>query len=403
VSSRRFLVLLVAALVVIACAFWLASQRHLPRDSGYGALVLPGLSAKLDSVTGVRLVGAGGKPLVTIERRDGRYRVLERDGYPADAGRLRTLLLGLTGLKVHEPKTADPARYAVLGVEDPKSADAKSVLVEVTGPTPPVSLIVGHPASSGDAVYVRSPSATQAQEAGPSFTLERDPKNWLDKDILSVAADRMKEVDVTRADGPAWKAVREHSGDVQLTVPGLPKGKSLSSPAAPNPVVGALANLEADDVRPAAGVTPPAATHQTVYRTFDGLTVTIRGWGDGDDRWISIQAEGSPVAPVAEAAPASGPTAGAAASATPAPSTTPAAATPPAGAPAATSAAPAGNASAAAAPSKPDAAQEAAAINERTRGWLYRIASYRYDDLFRARDALLKSDTPPKPAKPAKK
>jgi hypothetical protein len=393
VSGRRFLVLLVAALVVIAGAFWLASQRHLPRDTAYGTPVLPALSAKLDAVTGARITGAGNHVLVTIARRDARYRVLERFGYPADAGRMRTLLLALTGLKLHELKTADPARYAVLGVEDPKAADAKSVQVEITGPTPPVALIVGHPSTAGDALFVRLPNTAQALEAGPSFALEKDPKNWLDRAILDVAADRVKEVDVNRADGPAWKAVREHQGDVELRVPDLPKGRSLSSPGAPNPVVGALARLEADDVKPAAGVTPPPATHRVVYRSFDGLTVTIRGWGEGDDRWIAVEAEGMPVAAAAAADAAPAATAPAAA-----PAASPAAPAPPPQ-PAATGQ-PSGSSAPAAPPAakKPDVAQEAKEITERTRGWLYRVATYRYDDLFRARDALLKSEAPPKAA-----
>jgi Domain of unknown function (DUF4340) len=407
VSGRRFLGLLVAALVVIAGAFWLASQRHLPRDTAYGTPVLPALSTKLDAITGARIIGAGNHVLVTIERRDGRYRVLERSGYPADAGRMRTLLLALTGLKLHELKTADPARYAVLGVEDPKGADAKSVQVELTGPTPPVSLIVGHPSTAGDALFVRLPAAAQAMEAGPSFTVEKDPKNWLDRAILDVAADRVNEVDVTRADGPPWRAIREHQGDVELKVPDVPKGRSLSSPAAPNPVVAALARLEADDVKPAAGVTPPAAAHRVVYRTFDGLTVTVRGWGEGDDRWIAVEAEGTPVADAASAggaAPASAPAA-----------SPPAASTAPAPAAAASNSATASGASGSSAPpavpaaKKPDARQEAQEITERTRGWLYKVATYRYDDLFRARDALLKSETPakastaPKTPKPPKK
>jgi hypothetical protein len=388
VSGRRFLVLLIAALLVIAGAFWLASQRHLARDTAYGTPVLPALSAKLDAVTGARITGAGNHVLVTIERRDGRYRVMERSGYPADASRFRTLLLGLTGLKLHELKTADPARYAVLGVEDPKGSDAKSVQVELSGPTPPVALIVGHPSTSGDSLFVRLPAATQAMEAGPSFTVEKDPKNWLDRAILDVAADRVKEVDVSRSDSPAWKAVREHPGDVELKVPDLPKGRSLSSPSAPNPVVGALAHLEADDVKPAAGVSPPAASHRVVYRTFDGLTVTIRGWGEGDERWIAVEAEGTPVAAPAGAAVAAPP------------ATTPAAAP----APGPPNAAPkpdatgAQSASSTPAAQKPDVRQQAQDITERTRGWLYRVATYRYDDLFRARDALLKSDAKAAPA-----
>jgi hypothetical protein len=389
VSSRRFLVLLIAALVVIAGAFWLASQRHLPRDTAYGTPVLPGLSSKLDAVTGVRIVGAGNHALVTIERRDARYRVMERSGYPADASRMRTLLLGLTGLKLRELKTADPARFAVLGVEDPKAADAKSVQVDLTGPTPPVALIVGHPSTAGDALFVRLPNAAQAMEAGPSFPVEKDPKNWLDRAIMDVAADRIREVDVTRADGPAWKALRDRPGD-EFRVPDLPKGKLLSSAAAPNPVVAALARLEADDVKPAAGVTLPAAAHRVVYRSFDGLTVTIRGWGEGDERWIEVEAEGTPVAAAAGTAPPAN------APAPAAPSTAPA------NAPAAAGGAPSGSGAPGTAPAakKPDVAQEAQSITERTRGWLYRIATYRYDDLFRARDALLKGETPPKASTP---
>jgi hypothetical protein len=334
-TARRFLALLAVAVLVILVAVALERSRHRERRAEAGRAVLPALRAELNAVQRLKLIGAGEHALVTVENRDGRWRVAERDGFPADSARVRQLLIALADLKVHEVKTADPNRYAVLGVEEPTAPEAKSVRVELDGPASALALVVGRHAP-GDAVFVRVPGQGAALEAGPAFALDKEPREWLARAVLDVAPERVRDI-AEQGPGGTWHAQREKPG-AALLLADAPKGSQAPAEAILSAVGGALRGLEADDVRRA---TPSEGANVTraVFRTFDGLRVELRGRREAEERWVNVNAQidEEPNAQPSDAARA-----------------------------------------------------EAARYQEFTRSFEFRLPAYRYDDLFMARDRLLK-------------
>src|SRR5882757_9016841 len=97
-SARRVLALLIAGLALVAVAMWIASQRH------------------VNAVTELVLRKADGTH-TTLKRDGAGWSVGER-GWPADAGKVRKLLLDLGALNIVEEKTRLPANYPQLGVQD---------------------------------------------------------------------------------------------------------------------------------------------------------------------------------------------------------------------------------------------------------------------------------------------
>jgi hypothetical protein len=346
-SPMRLFVLLALALAVTGGAFWLSSQRTLKRDPDYGTPVLPGLAAELDAVTSLRLVGAGSQTLVTLERRDGHWVVAEA-GYPADPARVRRLLVALGELHVLEPKTEDPARYPALAVEDVEDAKAQSLRLEVRGLREPIALLVGH-AASGQGAYVRVPGHRQALEARPALDVARAPRDWLARTVVDLAPARVQSVEVERSDAPAWRAVKATRDAAHFDVPGLPKGRELSSLGAADPAGNALGNLEFDEVRHAEPATGHARPERAVVRCFDGLVVTLEGRVEGEARWITLAASVD-AALAAQFPPAAGQ----------------------------------------AAPGAEQVRAEADPLGATTRGWQYRVPAYRFDAIFRKRDELLR-------------
>ncbi|MBS0394977.1 MAG: DUF4340 domain-containing protein [Proteobacteria bacterium] len=345
-SPRRLALLLALALAVTGGAFWLSSQRTLPRDPDYGTPVLAGLAGRLDAVDEVRVVGAGAQVLVTLKRIDGRWQVVE-SGYPADVARVRRLLIALGDLHVVEAKTDVAERYAALGVEDVEGAKAQSVRIELRGLPEPVALLVGH-ASAGQGAYVRVPGQRQALEARPGIDVARTPRDWLQRTIVDVAPERVQAVEVARSDGPAWRALKKARDSAHFDVPDLPKGRELVSLGAADPAGGALGNLEFDELRRAPEAAP-AHPDRAVVRTFDGLVVMLTGHADGEARWLTVAAAFD-----ADAAAHFPPAAGQAA------------------------------------PGAEQVRAEADRITALTHGWEYRVPPYRFDAIFRKRDELLR-------------
>jgi Domain of unknown function (DUF4340) len=346
-SRQRLVVLLVLALAVTAGAIWLSSPRSAQRNPGHGTPVLPGLAARLDAVTSLRLVGAGSQPLVTLSRDDARWIVGEA-GYPADPVRVRRLLVALGELQVLEPKTDDPARYPALAVEDVEDPKAQSLRLELGGLAEPVALIVGH-AAAGRGAFVRVPGQRQALEARPALDVARAPRDWLARTIVDVAPARVQAVEVERSDAPAWRAVKAARDAAHFDVPGLPKGRELTSPGAADPAGNALGNLEFDEVRRAEPTPAHARPQRTLVRCFDGLIVTLEGRTDGEARWLTLAASFD-----AELAARFPPAAGQAA------------------------------------PGADQVRAEAERITATARGWEYKLPPYRFDAIFRKRDELLR-------------
>ncbi|MFO0450380.1 MAG: hypothetical protein ACK52I_17250 [Pseudomonadota bacterium] len=260
-TPRRFLVLLTGALAMIGLALWLSSQRHLPRDADFGAAALPGLAGQLDAVTGVRLVGPGNATLVSLAKTGDGWRV-EEAGYAADAGRVRGLLVALGELEVVEPKTAIAANYPVLGVEDVAAVSAGGVRIELQGLREPLALVVGR--SPGPrSTFVRRAHAAQALEVRPALEVPREPRAWLDRRVVDVAAERIASIEI---DG------ERHAPDA---VPGQS---------------GTLGNLEFDAVERASDFAATGAPRVATWRTREGLVLRFEGYDVGSDRWLALTA-----------------------------------------------------------------------------------------------------------------
>jgi hypothetical protein len=288
-TARRVAWLLGAGLVVIAFAIWLSSRRHLERATMAGDPVLPGLTQSVNTVTQLQLTKGDGTK-ATIQKSGDAWSVSERS-WPADVGKVRKLLLALGALNVVEEKTRLPANYPQLGVEDVTSPKASGTRVEVVTPTHTWALIVGK-SSSAKSGYVRVAGAEQSLLAAPLLSVDADPKSWLENALIDLPVERVKQVDVKPAQGPAFSAARAKKEDAHFTVTPLPKGHELSGPGAADAIPAALAALTLDDVHK--GTAPPDAhLVHSLFRGFDGLEVDVAGRKDGTRSLIAINAHGS--------------------------------------------------------------------------------------------------------------
>ncbi len=338
-SGRRVGVLLAAGVAVIAFAMWIASQRHLERATLTGDLVLPDLERNVNAVTEV-----------TLRRGDGTHATLRKDaagwsvgerGWPADSGRVRKLLLDLRALNIVEEKTRLPANYPQLGVEDVSSPKATGTRVEIVSPGRTWALIVGK-SSSAKSAYVRVATAPQSLLAAPLLTVDADPKGWLERTLIDLPGDRVREVEEKPAEGPSFTVTRDKKEQTNFSVTPLPKGRELNFAGAADPIASALSSVSLDDAAKAASSPDPKAA-QALYRTFDGLEVDLAGHKDGTRSLVTLSARST----------------------------------------------------------AKDAEAEAQRLNARFGGWEFEIPGYKYTAIFRPLEELLKK--PPEPVKKADK
>ena len=299
-TARRVVILLIAGVVVILGSLWLAAQRHLEKATLAGDFVLPGLEKSLNDVTEIQLAKGDGTR-TTLKKRPADWLVGERD-YPADSGRVRKLLLDLGALRVVEEKTRNHELYAQLGVEDSASAKAAGTLVEVVTPNKTFALIVGKSAG-GKSGFARVPHAEPSLLVQPLISVDADARRWIDRSIVDISDQRVKEAVIESAAGPAYSATRLTPQQTDYQVSPLPKGRELLSTGAANGVSSVFAALEADDVRraPAAAATGAAKPDHAIFRTFNGLELDVTGELDGTHHYIALQARSTAKQSQAEA------------------------------------------------------------------------------------------------------
>jgi hypothetical protein len=253
----------------------------------------------LNDVTEIRLTKGDGTR-TTLKKRPADWVVGER-GYPADTGRVRKLLLDLAALSVVEEKTRNPQNYAQLGVEDSNSPKAAGTLVELITPAKSFALIVGKPAQ-GKSGFVRVAHMQSSLLAQPLISVDTDPRHWIDRAVVDISDQQMKEAVVETAAGPAYTVARAAPQQDDYKVAPLPKGRELSGSGAANGVGSALSSLQADDVRRAPTAAADAAkSDHGIFRTFNGLELDITGHTEGEHRYIALVARSNAKASQAEA------------------------------------------------------------------------------------------------------
>lgn len=233
------------------------------------------------------------------------WMVMSKSNYPADANKVRDAVVSLNELRVVDHKTQKPENYAFLGVTDPESKDSPSRLVTLKDATGQVMVgaVLGNTVPAAGAprgetkpsVYLRRAGEAQAYQAegriDPRASFDPDALSWLDRDVISVDAARVKSVTITHADGSRTRIERESKDAKDFAVLGIPAGRELKYAGAASPTGGALSRVNLDDVMPiqqaSEGALPAGSAE---FFTFDGLVVTVETSTKGGTGWATFAA-----------------------------------------------------------------------------------------------------------------
>ncbi len=282
---NKFIRIAIAGLLAVLLAVWAGSVREPQESIGSGELLVPGLAEGLNSITSLKITGADNSLVATLSSNPAGWGLVEKNGYPADVSKIREYLIKLSEARVLEAKTADPANYATLGVEEISAKDAKGALIELTGLKEPVRLIVGNANTQiGDGTFVRRADQPQSLLVKGNIAVDKVAANWLLKDIADIPSSRVREVRM-ESPGKALRVFKTDPGEANYQVGDVPKGRAVASEFVANGFASVLSGLRFDDVLPLAAVEPGEARVWTsTYTMFDGVQVVATAWNaDGKD------------------------------------------------------------------------------------------------------------------------
>lgn len=302
------LVVLLAALG--GGALLLQQQERAHRPAGAAALGQPVLKdLKAADIATIAL--REGAAALTLELKDGAWRIAERAGFPADADKVRDLVLKALELKVGQVEpigAADRARLQLDGTGaalEFRGADGKPLARLAVGAKYFKREPDNRARAPGDGRFVQLPEdpVTVYIVSDPLAVVSAKSADWIRR--TGFAAEKVKSMQVSLPGGETWKIERARD-DAGWQLSPLRAGEKVDTIRANSASYSLnsveLADLAAPGLAPAdAGLDRPFAT--IVAATFDGLTYTVKlGKPSGDNYHASLVVAGQPRATGADAA-----------------------------------------------------------------------------------------------------
>ena len=348
-SRKHFSWLLLLTFLVAMLVLLLPGRTG--KESGFEtARLIPQLQEQANEVGWIRFTGGGGETIATLERREGRWVVLESSGYHADWDKLRRLLSDLAQAETLEAKTDKPEYYDRLGVEDVSGANASGVMIEFEQSTGLPAVIIGKSAQGREGQYARLSGQAQSFLLDRRISVPGARSGWLETSIVSIGDTDVVEVGITHANDDRILAKRASVEEENFVLETLPEGRETQSDWSVNSLANGLASLALDEVATDDSVDWSDAVQYRLV-TKDGLQievdlVAIPGEDDesttDDAFWIRLQA-GTYTTALDSGVEETG-----------------------------------------------DATAQAGEINTRVAGWAYRIPKYKFDSMTKTTEDLLK-------------
>lgn len=330
-TQKNLLTLVLIVGVLMASALFL--ERSPEGGGDAGGPWLANLKSNLNAIDTVTVSKPGPDILATLNKTDSGWVVAERDNYPANLGRLRATLNDLADAAILERKTANPELFDRLGLDDLDADTASGVGVRLAGGEYSADVILGNTAN--EQRYVRSAGDPQSWLVDKEIDIPDEVSGWLDNEIVDVASDEVASVTIRHPGGPTIVAAKDDATAANFEVADVPADGELLYDGIANASAGVLDNLTLNDVAAATtDANEDAVT--TVFELRSGAQITVTSFEQDDASWIRLAATGAEEG-------------------------------------------------------ENDAAW-ATALNGKWNGWRYEIPSYKFDQLTRTWDDLLKDE-----------
>ena len=274
-NNKSIAILVSITLVVIVAAIVAVNKRsESVSNDPSNQYLFSDLRQNINDVAQIDVVS--GKDQVSIKLQNNDWQVSEKNNYAADLVKVKDTIFGIANMTKVEAKTKKAENYAKLGLEDPKQETATSKLVILSNVKGEklTEVILGNTRPGTDSQYIRPANDPQVWLAKPALNIDLLAINWLDKRLLHISKDRIKNLVITQNDGKKLVITKESADSGDHSVKDFPKGKTLKGRFEPRTIATVLENFSLEDVRSKDAIDFKAApVVKAEYQTFNGLNI----------------------------------------------------------------------------------------------------------------------------------
>lgn len=292
-AEKAFYVLLAATIAMVAAAVMV----HRSPDSSLAThgLHVPELARRADAVRTVLIRTA--ELELRLERTTEGWVARSKTAHPANADRIRQLVLGISRLERLERKTSNPDRLQRLQLRDIDVPGSRAVRVSLLSEEGGAlaDVLVGKTQDfqqeGRSRYFVRDAGEPQSWLVEGSLPpVLEEVSSWLDRSLMpGVEEPGLASITVTHADGASITVRREAAGEKDFQLDGLSGDETIDSQYRLNAIGETLRRLSLKDVREtAAGNGAVAATIGAA--TFNGVRIVARVGPGSPDHEVRLDA-----------------------------------------------------------------------------------------------------------------
>lgn len=305
--NKRFLVILGVLVVVLGGgALLVFRQGESARPavvSQLGQPLLKGLKASEVASIAIREP----KRTLTLAKKDDRWTIVEKNGFPADLDKVADLVVKAIELKAGQVEPIGDKDRARLNLVEPGKGDGAATAITFKAADGKIlaELLVGKK------YFKKEPEGDASKAAGDGrfVMLPSDPKQvytvsdplrlalaasgeWVAKD--GVAIERVKSLEVKPAEGGGGYKIERAADGIGWKLDRAAAGQKLDVSRA-DAASYSLSKLDIEDLAAADADTGLDQPTTIMATTLDGLAYTLRvGKTDKDRTFVKVEVEGSP-------------------------------------------------------------------------------------------------------------
>lgn len=251
-SNRNLIMLSMVAAITVAWAVIQSqivhSRASRPQPKTFEeSFLIQGL--ELSSIASIQ-IGTDDTPL-KLDRRGTQFVIATKNDYPADTGKINTLLVNLADLRVSELVTDNSENHESLHVTEENAeklirfSDRNDALI--TG----IAIGSRHVVEGGTGAsqtYVRLLSNPNVYLAERVPNISNSALDYLNKELVTTTVDQIEKVAVSQPDSAYILTATSHDEQTTYNLDSLPEGKQLQESQARS-LFSAFTNVSFQDVR----------------------------------------------------------------------------------------------------------------------------------------------------------
>lgn len=294
-QPRQFNILALSAVIsLVAAGVVHSSYNSWNDDVVTGQRLFPSLERQGDA-TGHIFIQKGEEKLTLKKSADGKvWSLVERDGYPVDANKVRKLVVSLGQAELIERKTNSEKLYGQLDLGDPaaKDADAKLVRLSDKDNKTIAEVVIGKERrgafGAGKAgTYLRVPGNPQTWLAQLELDASTGVDDWVKPVFFRVEEDKIKSLKVSQGDAVVYSLGLKDKKPGEFKLVDIPADKKPNEKLRIADLINGIRTLEMTDVRKAGdGDAKPDMTAD--IEMADGAKFRVGMKREKKKRWMTV-------------------------------------------------------------------------------------------------------------------